>query len=56
MLFEYKFDVVEIRKSGACITHYLKGKRKDVKKDVEKIKMKASKYELVGKNGMIVWE
>ena len=55
MLFEKKFKVVEVRESGATITYYLKGKRNDVKKDVEKLKQKSKRYEMVGKNGMVVW-
>lgn len=55
MLFKTKFEVVEIRQSGACITHYLNGKKNDVKKDVEHFKNKSKKYEMIGKNGMIVW-
>ena len=48
MLFEKKFKVVEIRDSGAVITHYLKGHKRDVKKDVEAFKQKAKRYEMVG--------
>lgn len=55
MLFEKKFEVVEIRDNGVVITNYLKGTRNDVKKDVEDFKQSAKKYEMVGKNGMIVW-
>lgn len=55
MLFEKKFKVVEIRESGAVITHYLKGHKHDVKKDVEVFKQKSKRYEMVGKDGMIVW-
>lgn len=55
MLFEKKFKVVEVRESGATITYYLKGKRNDVKKDVETLKQKSKRYEMVGKNGMVVW-
>ena len=55
MLFEKKFKVIEIRESGATITHYLKGKRNDVKKDVDEFKQTAKRYEMVGKEGMIVW-
>ena len=55
MLFEKKIKVVEIRESGAVITHYLKGHKRDVKKDVEAFKQKAKRYEMVGKTGMIVW-
>ena len=55
MLFEKKFKVVEIRESGAVITHYLKGRKCDLKKDIETFKQKAERYEMVGKDGMIVW-
>lgn len=55
MLFEIKFKVVEIRESGATITHYLKGSRRAVKKDVEAYKQNAKRYEMMGKDGMIVW-
>ena len=47
MLFEKKFKVVEIRESGAVITHYFKGRKRDMKKD--------KRYEFVGKEGLIVW-
>lgn len=55
MLFKTEFEVVEIRENGVTIVHYLKGNRKDVKHDVEMYKQNAKKYEMVGKNGMIVW-
>lgn len=55
MLFKTKFKVVEIRDNGVTITRYLEGNRKDVKNDVEMCKLKAKKYEMVGKNGMVVW-
>ena len=55
MLFKKKFKVVEIRESGAAITHYLKGRKHDLTKDIETFKQNAKRYELVGKDGMIVW-
>lgn len=55
MLFNIEFKVVEIRESGVTVTHYLKGKRKDVKKDIEMFKRESKRYEMMGKNGMIVW-
>lgn len=55
MLFETKFQVVELRDSGAVITHYLKGRKRDVKKDIEAYKQKAKHYEMIGKTGMVVW-
>ena len=54
-MFEVKFKVVEIRESGATITHYLKGNKKDVKKDIEAFKKHYKKYEMFGKEGMVVW-
>ena len=55
MLFEMKFKVVEIRDGGVTFTHYLKGKRRDVKKDIDEFKQTAKRYEMVGKDGMVVW-
>lgn len=54
-MFEIKFKVVEIRESGATITHYLKGNKKAVKKDIETFKKNYKKYETFGKEGMVVW-
>lgn len=55
MLFNMKFEVVEIRESGVRVTHYLSGKRNDVKKDIEMFKNISKEYEMIGKSGMIVW-
>lgn len=55
MLFEKKFKVVEVRDSGATVTHYLKGSKRDLKKDIEMFKKTAKRYEMVGKDGMVVW-
>ena len=54
-MFETKFKVVEIRDGGVTMTHYLKGAKKDVKKDIETFKLKSKNYEMFGKEGMIVW-
>ena len=54
-MFNIKFEVVEIHESGARVTHYLKGRRNDVKKDIEMFKVKAKDYQMIGKEGMIVW-
>lgn len=55
MLFDIKFEIVKIHESGAMTVGYLKGTRKEVKKDIEIIKKQSKNYEMVGKNGMIVW-
>lgn len=55
MLFEVNFEVIEVFKSGARVTHLLRGKRSDVKKDVENFKRNAKDYQMVGKKTMIVW-
>lgn len=55
MMFRKNFKVVEIRESGVTVTHYLEGKKKDVNKDVETFKKQAKNYEMIGKEGMIVW-
>lgn len=55
MLFKKTFVVVEIRNSGVTLTHYLIGSRKEINESVKKFKMNSKKFQLVGKNGMIVW-
>lgn len=55
MLFEMKFEIVEILDNGVTIKHYLRGKKKHVKKDIEMCKKQAKRYEMVGKNGMVVY-
>lgn len=56
MLFNnYTFEVVEIFKSGARVTHYHMGRKKAVMNDIEQYKKNYKKYQMVGKNGMIVW-
>ena len=54
-MFKVKFKVVEIRDGGVVISHYLVGTKKDVKKDIGIFKLKSKKYEMFGKEGMIVW-
>lgn len=55
MLFEMTFKVVELKDGGTVVTHYLKGKRHDVEKDIEAFKQGAKRYEMFGKEGMVVW-
>lgn len=54
-MFETKFKVVEIRDGGVTMTHYLKGPKKEVKKDIDAFKQQSKNYEMFGKEGMIVW-
>ena len=54
-MFKMKFKIVEIRENGVVITHYLKGKPQEVKKDIEAFKGISKRYEMFGKEGMIVW-
>lgn len=54
-MFKTKFKVVEIRDGGITMTHYLKGTKKEVKKDIENFKQQSKNYEMIGKEGMIVW-
>ena len=53
-MFKIRFKVVEI-KGKVTITHYLHGKRNEVKKDIEIFKNRSLRYEMMGKEGMIVW-
>lgn len=55
MLFEMTFKVVELRDGGTVITHYLKGSKNDVRKDIEMFKQKSKRYEMFGNEGMVVW-
>lgn len=54
-MFEMRFKVVEIRENGGVITHYLKGKPRDVKKDILAFKKASKQFEMFGKEGMIMW-
>lgn len=53
--FEVDFKVVEIFANGCVATHYLKGNKNDVEKDIEMFKNKSKKYEMFGQEGMVVW-
>ena len=53
-MFKIRFKVVEIR-SEVIITHYLHGKRNEVKKDIEMFKKNSRRYAMFGKDGMVVW-
>ena len=53
-MFKIRFKVVEI-KGEVTITRYLHGKRNEVKKDIEMFKNNSTRYEMIGKEGMIVW-
>lgn len=55
MLFESNFEVLEIHDSGVKITHLMRGKRKDIKRDIEMFKKNSKDYMMVGKKFMIVW-
>lgn len=54
-MFEMRFKVVQILENGGIITHYLKGKPRDVKLDILDFKKASKKFEMFGKEGMIVW-
>ena len=55
IMFEMKFKIVQILENGGVITHYLKGKPRDVKLDILDFKKASKKFEMFGKEGMIVW-
>lgn len=55
MLFESNFEVLELHDNGVKITHLMRGKRKDIKKDIEMFKKNSKDYKMVGKKYMIVW-
>lgn len=55
MLFNIRFKVIEIRDGGVVVTHILYGNRKAVKNDIKMFQEQSKRYEMVGKDGMIVW-
>ena len=56
MLFNnYTFEVIESYKSGVTVKRYHRGSKRAVMKDVEQYKKNCKNYQMVGKNGMIVW-
>lgn len=54
-MFKMEFKVVEILSDGCTITHYLKGTKQAVENDIKNFKANSRRYELFGKEGMIVW-
>lgn len=55
MLFTKKFKIIEIQKNGLIVTTYLKGFKKDVNKDIDEYKKLSYRYEMIGKEGMVIW-
>lgn len=49
------FEVIEIYESGSKAINYLKGKRDDVNKEIEKYKSSSKRYEMNGNNKMTIW-
>ena len=54
-MFKTRFKIVEIRNGGVTVTHYLVGTKNEVNRDVKTLKQESKKYEMFGKEGMIVW-
>lgn len=54
-MFNKMFKVIVVFDNGFSITKILYGKKKDVKNDIEMYKNKSERYEMMGKNGMVVW-
>lgn len=52
---KFSFEVITIMDDGIICKDFYRGKKKDVMRDIKKVMEYASKYEMVGKNGMIVW-
>ena len=56
MLFNnYRFEVVQIYRSGTRVTSYHIGRKKAVLRDIERYKKNCKSCQMVGTNGMIVW-
>lgn len=55
-MFKKNFKIEVIRTdSNATVTIYMRGTRKQIKHDVEMYKGMSSRYEMFGKNGMVMW-
>lgn len=52
---KFSFEVIIIMDDGIVCQDFYRGKKKDVMRDIKEVMENASKYEMVGKNGMIVW-
>ena len=54
-MFDKKFEIVEIRNNGVVVKHIFRGKKKSLKEDIKAFKGISSKYEMIGKEGMVIW-
>ena len=54
MLFKTEFKIVEIRENGVIVTHFLRGTKRNVNKDIEMFKKESKRYEMFG-DGMTIW-
>lgn len=54
-MFDKKFEIVEIRINGVVVKHILRGKKKSLEEDIKAFKGISSKYEMIGKKGMVIW-
>lgn len=54
-MFNIKFEIVENRSTGAQIVHYLKGRKDEVKKDVEEFKRNSKAFIVNGRRKMTIW-
>lgn len=54
-MFDKKFEIIEIRINGVVFKHILRGKKKSLEEDIKAFKGISSKYEMIGKEGMVIW-
>lgn len=55
-MFNRKFKVEVIRTDcNVTTTIYMKGTKKQLKKDIEMYKEMSNRYEMFGKTGMVIW-
>ena len=54
-MFNKKLEIVEIRINGVVVKHILRGKKKRLEEHIKAFKGISSKYEMIGKEGMVIW-
>ena len=55
MLLKRSFEVIEVRPNGETKSRYLRGNKKELKKDINTWQKCSTKYQMIGNKGMLVW-
>lgn len=54
-MFKRNFKVVEIRESGVIYTTYMRGTKKQIKNDIERMIKNCKRFELFDSEGITIW-